>query len=191
MKNILFVIMAFSVSTSLFAQKDAEPTSPDNETSRIQKKFTCDSVVVDWETGLFNGKVNPDSPLDSLKKYFPCVSSEFIIGSEERVCGGGVFLEKPGIFFNTEHQFIEFPSTTAAHFPAQVFGVVEEELTAVTGDPVQITDMQPYADRPMQSVYLYAKKYGCLAVWVDQKDKKAFKVQIHNQPPEKAFLCVE
>ncbi|MEO8086624.1 MAG: hypothetical protein ABI763_07385 [Bacteroidota bacterium] len=191
MKKILFAVLAISISTTLFAQKGPEPAATDKESAKIQKKFTCDSVVVDWEAGLLNGKVNPDSPVDSIKKYLPCVSAEFIIGSEERVCGGGAFLEKPGIFFNTEHHFIEFSSTTAAHFPAQVFGVDEEGLPAVTGDPAQITDMQPYADRPMQSVYLYAKKYGCLAVWVDQKDKKAFKVQMHNQPPDKAFLCVE
>ena len=191
MKKTILVILSLSVSIALFAQKDAGTNSPAKETAVTQKKFNCDSIVVDFETGLLNGKISPGSPVDSIKKYLPCISAEFAIGSEDRVCGGGAFLEKQGIFFNVEHGLIEFSVTSTAHFPVQVFGVVEEELTSVTGDPAQITDLQPYADRPMLSVYLYPKSYGCLAVWIDQKDKKAFKIQLHNQPPDKAFLCVE
>ena len=186
---LAFLISLFTVTA--FAQKAAKSDTTKKEASVPQKKFTCDSIVVDFETGLLNGKIGPNSPVDSIKKYLPCVSSEIPFASDERVCGGGAVLEKPGIFFNLENGFIEFTPTTKAQLPLKLFGVLEDDITAITGDPVQITDLQPYSDRAIQSVYLYPKSYGCLAVWVDQQDKKVFKIQLQSKPPASAFLCIE
>jgi hypothetical protein len=69
--------------------------------------------------------------------------------------------------------------------------VLEENLEALTGYPVQIMDLQPYTDRAVQSVYLFPKSYGCMAVWVDKEDSKVFKVQLHNKPVGSAVLCIE
>ena len=90
-----------------------------------------------------------------------------------------------------EHGYVQFTPPTTALLPFNVLGIAEEELTSHTGEPVQIFDLQPYTDRPVQSVYLYPKSYGCLAIWVDQGDKKVFKIQMHNQQPAKAYLCVD
>ncbi len=147
--------------------------------------------MVDFETGLLNSKIGPNSPLDSIKKYLPCITMEIPSGSEDRACGGGSVLEKQGIFFNHEHVFVEFSSTTLVHLSLQVIGVNEDDLATITGFPTQVMDLQPYTDRPIQSVHLFPKSYGCLAIWVDQKDKKVFKVQLHNTDATKAFLCVE
>ena len=185
---LLFILAAVSAS---FAQKTPTNEPSKKEPVAEQKKYSCDSIVVDFETGLLNGKVSPSFPIDSIKKYLPCVTSEIPLGSEDRICGGGAVLEKQGIFFNLEHGFIEFSSTTSAHLSSRVMGVAEEELSAVIGDPTQITDLQPYTDRAIQSVYLYPKTFGCVAIWVDQKDKKVYRVQLHNTDPSKVFLCLE
>lgn len=185
---LLFLLAAGSAS---FAQNTPTKESPKKEPVAEQKKYSCDSIVVDFETGLLNGKVSPSFPIDSIKKYLPCVTSEIPLGSEDRICGGGAVLEKQGIFFNLEHGFIEFSASTSAHLSSQVMGVTEEELSAVVGDPTQITDLQPYTDRPVQSVYLFPKSFGCVAIWVDQKDKKVYRVQLHNTDPAKVFLCLE
>jgi len=191
MKNIFLSILTCIVSMTVFAQKGAKTDSTKKELSSPQKKFNCDSIVVDFETGMLNEKIGLSSPIDSIRKYLPCVSIEIPFASDERVCGGGAILEKHGIFFNLENGFIEFTPNTKAHLPLQLFGVLEDDITTLTGDPVQITDLQPYTDRAVQSVYLYPKSYGCLAVWVDQKDKKVFKIQLQNKPPVSAFLCIE
>ena len=138
-----------------------------------------------------NGKINCNSPVDSIKKYLPCITQEIAVGNEDHICGSGSMLEKQGIFFNREHGCIEFSPTSLAHFSQKVMGVSEDDLITITGDPTQISDLQPYSDRAVQSVYLYPKNYGCLAIWVDQKEKKVVKVQLHNSSPANAFLCVE
>ena len=191
MKKIFLALLIALISITTFAQKTAKSDTTKKEIAAPPKKFNCDSVVVDFETGLLNGKIGVNSPIDSIKKYLPCVSTEIPFASEDRVCGGGAILEKPGIFFNLENGFIEFTPTSKAYLPLKLFGVLEDDITTVTGDPVQITDLQPYTDRAVQSVYLYPKSYGCLAVWVDQQDKKVFKIQLQNKPPASAFLCIE
>ena len=191
MKKNFLALLTCIMSMTAFAQKEAKIDSTKKEVSTPQKKFNCDSIVVDFETGMLNEKISLSSPIDSIKKYLPCVTTEIPFASDERICGGGALLEKPGIFFNLENGFIEFLPTTKAHLPLQLFGVLEDDITALTGDPVQISDLQPYTDRAVQSVYLYPKSYGCLAVWVDQKDKKVFKIQLQNKPPANAFLCIE
>jgi hypothetical protein len=191
MKRIFLILLSFTMSIRVFAQKGAKADSSKKEIPAPPKKYNCDSVVVDFETGLLNGKIGLSSPIDSIKKYLPCVSTEIPFASDERVCGGGAVLEKPGIFFNLENGFIEFTPESKAYLPMKLFGVAEEDLTTLTGDPVQISDLQPYTDRAVESVYLYPKSYGCLAIWVDQKDKKVFKVQLQNKPPANAFLCIE
>jgi|GEM_PF-6320474 len=187
------LILAFTIglfSTSSFAQ-DAKADSLKKGIVGTQKKFNCDSIVVDFESGLINGKIGPLSPIDSIKKYLPCVAEEIPAGSDDRICGGGASLGKKGIFFNLEHGLIEFTLNTKAHLPYEVMGATEEELIVFAGDAKQVFDLQPYTDRAVQSVYLYQKSYGCLAIWVDQKDKKVFKVQLQSQPQEKAYLCVD
>ncbi len=191
MKKIILALLAFSVSFNSFSQKASKSEQGKKEVIEVQKKFNCDSMVVDFESGLINGKIGPSSPLDSVKKYLPCISTEFPVGTEERICGSGALMEKQGIYFNTEHGFIEFYPGTKAHLSLDVMGLTEEELATVAGDPTQITDLQPYTDRAVQSAYLFPKSYGCLAIWVDQLDKKVFKVQLHNQGPSLIFLCVE
>jgi hypothetical protein len=172
-------------------KKLPNPDSVKKAVTAVPKKYSCDSIVVDFETAMLNGKLGISSPLDSIQKYLPCVTKEIKSDDDERICGAGAMLEKQGIYFNNEHGYIEFSPSTTALLPLHVFGVLEEHLTAQTGDPVQISDLQPYTDRPVQSVYLYPKPYGCLAIWVDKKDERVFKLQLHNQPPAKAFLCVE
>jgi hypothetical protein len=191
MKKISLGLFTVLLSITAFAQKTTKSDTTKKVVVTPPKKFNCDSVVVDFETGLLNGKIGVSSPIDSIKKYLPCVSMEIPYASEDRVCGGGAVLEKPGIFFNLENGFIEFTPTTKAILPLKLFGVLEDDITAITGDPVQISDLQPYTDRAVQSVYLYPKSYGCLAVWVDQQDKKVFKIQLQNKPPASAFLCIE
>jgi len=191
MKRISLIILTCALSITAYAQRGAKADSTKKVVTVPEKKYNCDSVVVDFETGLLNGKIGLSSPIDSIKKYLPCVSIEIPFASDERACGGGAILEKPGIFFNLENGFIEFTPGTKAHLPLQVFGVSEDDLTAITGDTVQNTDLQPYTDRAVQSVYLFPKSYGSLAIWVDQKDRKVFKVQLQNKPPASAFLCIE
>ncbi len=192
MKKIILALSILFISSLSFAQKGSKQDTTKKVMVPVQKKFSCDSINVNFETGLLNGKVGPSSPIDSIKKYLPCVSSEIPMGSDDHICGGGAALEKQGIFFNLEHGFIEFSSSTTAYLPVKPFGVLEDDLAAaMMSDPAQITDLTPYADRPTQSVYLYQKVFGSIAVWVDQKDKKVFKVQMHNQPPAKVYLCIE
>jgi hypothetical protein len=191
MKKAFPVFLFACLTLGAAAQKVSKPDSLRKESAVTQKKFSCDTIDVNFETGLLNNKVGPASPIDSVKKYLPCVTYEIPFGSEDKNCGGGAVMEKQGIFFNLEHGFIEFTPNTTAHLPMQVFGVLEDDLTAITDEPSQVTDLHPYSDRPIQSVYLYPKSYGCVAIWVDQKDRKVFKVQLHNQPPASAFLCVE
>ena len=191
MKRTFLLLFLLAVASASFAQKTPANKPSKKEPITEQKKYSCDSIVVDFETGLLNGIVSPSFPIDSIKKYLPCITLEIPLGSEDRICGGGAVLEKQGIFFNLEHGFIEFSASTSAHLTGKVMGVIEEELSAVTGDPTQITDLQPYSDRPIQSVYLYPKSFGCVAIWVDQKDKKVYRVQLHNTEPSKVFLCLE
>lgn len=191
MKRTLPIVFLLWFSAAAFAQKAPSTTTGKKEPEIEQKKYSCDSIVVDFESGLLNGKVSPNFPIDSIKKYLPCVTLEIPMGSEDRICGGGAALEKQGIFFNLEHGYIEFSASTTAHLSWKVLGVAEDDLTTITGEPVQISDLQPYTDRPVQSVYMYPKPYGCVAIWVDQKDKKVYRVQVHNTGIEKAFLCIE
>ena len=191
MKQTIFFLFLLAAASASIAQKSTTKDSSKKEPVVEQKKYSCDSIVVDFETGLLNGKVSPGFPIDSIKKYLPCVTLEIPFGSEDRICGGGALLEKQGIFFNLEHGFIEFSTSTSAYLSSRVMGLTEEELSAMIGDPTQISDLQPYSDRPVQSVYLYPKSYGCVAIWVDQKDKKVYRVQLHNTDPSKVFLCLE
>src|SRR3954469_22324263 len=103
MKRIFLALLTTLLSVTAFAQKEAESDTAKKEASVPQKKFSCDSIVVDFETGLLNGKIGLSSPIDSIKKYLPCVSTEIPFASDERACGGGAILEKPGIFFNLEN----------------------------------------------------------------------------------------
>lgn len=191
MKKMLLVILLTGISFATLAQKNQKKTAVKKEVIVPQQKYSCDSIVVDFENGLLNGKIGPGSPADSIKKYLPCVATEIPFENDDRVCGGGMLFEKQGIYFNLEHGFIEFNPSTTAYLPLPVFGVHEDDLEALTGEPVEVKDLQPYTDRAVQSVYLFPKKYGCLAIWVDQKDKITFKVQLHSQSTAKAYLCIE
>lgn len=191
MKRIFLFKLFIIISVFCYGQKSSKTDQAVKAPVIEEKKPNCDSIVVDFETGLLNGKLGPSMPVDSIKKYLPCITAEIPMGSEDRICGGGASLEKHGIYFNLEHGYIEFSASTRAHLTLKVMGVTEEDLTAITGDPVQIMDLQPYTDRAIQSVYLYPKSYGCLAIWVDQKEKKAYKVQLHNTDMSKANLCFE
>src|SRR5262245_26841807 len=113
MKSTFLILIASMLTISVSAQKASKKeTAKTDSTNKVvampEKKYNCDSVVVDFETGLLNGKIGLSSPIDSIKKYLPCVSTEIPFASDERACGGGAILEKPGIFFNLENGFIEF-----------------------------------------------------------------------------------
>lgn len=191
MKKIYFLCAALCIVSWAAAQKNSKSKSAKNETPVPEIKYNCDSIVVNFETGLLNGKIGPDSPIDSIKKYLPCITYEIPVNSEDRACGGGAVMEKRGIFFNTQHGYIEFSPATTAKLPVNLFGITEEDLPFVFADPQLISDLRPYTDRPTQSVYLYSKSYGTLAIWVDQKDSLTFKVQLHSKQPGEVFLCVE
>jgi len=191
MKRFFLVLLTCFLTIAVSAQKVTKADTTKKVIATPQKKYNCDSVVVDFETGLLNGKIGVSSPIDSIKKYLPCVTTEIPFGNDEHLCGGGTILEKPGIFFNLENGIIEFTSNSKAHLPLKLFGVLEENLEALTGYPVQVMDLQPYTDRAVQSVYLFPKSYGCMAVWVDKADSKVFKIQLHNKPTSNAVLCIE
>jgi len=193
MKRIFLLFLSCILSVSAIAQKKnakADTTNKVDPAPVPVKKYNCDSVVVDFEKGMINGKIGLDSPIDSIKKYLPCVTTEIPLGHDEHLCGGGAILEKPGIFFNLENGFIEL-TPGRAHLPFNLFGLPEDTIAYVTGEPVEIKDLQPYTDRAVQSVYLFPKSYGCMAVWVNQEDKKVFKIQLHNKTTSKAVLCIE
>jgi len=192
MKKVILVLLASCLSGGIFAQKESKAdVLKKNENPVPQKKYSCDSINVNFETGLLNGKIGPSSPPDSIKKFLPCVSAEYPMGDDQQVCGGGLSLDKQGIYFNLEHGLIEFSSNTTAFLPAKILGAAEDDLAGLMQmEPTQITDIQPVGDRPIISVYLFPKNYGCVAIWVDQKDKKAFKIQVHNVDASKVYLCI-
>jgi len=190
MKRILLIALICIISVQTWAQKNPSTDSSKTVLSTPPKKYNCDSVVVDFESGLINSKIGLASPIDSISKYLPCITTEIPFKSDEYLCGGGARLGKPGIFFNLENGIIEF-TPGKAYLSYKLLGVSEDSIAYFTGEPVEIRDLQPYTDRAVQSVHLFPKSYGSLAVWVNQEDKRVFKIQMQNKPPAAAILCIE
>ena len=170
--------------TALNAQTTDTKTAP----------TVCDSLEPNFDTGkltLPGGILDVNSPVDSIIKYLKCVIKDDR-QTHEGDCGGGLRLEKQGVYFNPDKGYIEFESTTTAKLPISLFGFSEEQLNDQIDGLSQVADIQSSsATQSTESVYQYPRSYGSLAVWVSIATKTVYKIQMHNKSVQEAVLCVE
>ena len=180
MKKLFIASLLFLVCFSVNAQKK-------------KNEKACDSLVVDLDKGTLTfpgGMMTVKFTADTVKNYFGCsLKDDHEIHTGE--CGGGLRMEKQGVVFNSEKGFIELDSNTTAKLSKDFFQMDEDDLNGIDG-LIQVSDLStPDQNEPSESVYLFPKPFGCLAVWMNIPSKKVHKVQMHNKTYLQAFLCAE
>lgn len=136
----------------------------------------CPAFNVDVLEGTVNDKLDCNSTVGEVKKFFPCFTDAV---EETNGAGcGGVFFKDRGIGFFTERDYIEVKDNFKGKLTPSLLGVARTSLFQLLGN-AKIKD--PNWDA-------FATKYGLLILYYD-KANKVNKLQLSIKNAENIKLC--
>ena len=141
----------------------------------------CDSLFFDLDSGSINS-VSPLLSQMEIREWFTCYTRVVPEGAYKD-CGGGIFYEKHGFFYNTYQDYVEADSSFKGNLSISIMGKSKMEVENLIGLPLEFSGKEVPSH-----VSLYPRIYGCLGIKYN-KNGKVSSVNAYTVECDRVLIC--